>query len=557
MRSDEGQRVGALVLVALAVAALSFVAFLPALKAGFVNWDDDVNFLLNKSYRGLSLEHLKWMFTTFHLGPYQPLSWMTLGLDYTLWGMDPRGYHLTSLIIHSLNAGVVTMVAAALFGRALGLKTRPKSSPGAERGLVTFAAFATALLYAVHPLRVESVAWVTERRDVLSGLFFSLAVWAYVATPRRPRAAFAAWVLSLLSKATGVTLPFLLLILDVYPLRRLPGNPRHWLRPAHRQVLVEKIPYFVVALCFGVLALVAQGRAGALETIANFGLIERFGVMTFAIAFYVLKMVVPFALSPKYELPDNFNPVGPAVLIAGAFIILASLFAFRARKSHPAILAAWIAYLVLVLPISGVARAGNVLAADRYTYLAALPLTLLAGSCLLGGIRFGNPSGKPSRASTGSFGRVAALTVAAFLGLLTFKQTRIWNDSISLWSHARQFNPRSTSMSLSLAYAFVEADRLTEAEQIYRDLLERDRSLADARYNFGMLLYKQNRTAEAESEFARLTHEAPNFADGHYGLGIVHMLQGRTDQARMEMEQVLRLQPGHEGARKALQEMER
>src|SRR5512138_224970 len=183
-----------------------------------------MNFTDNPSYRGLSPSHLRWMFTTFHGGHWQPLSWMTLGLDYTLWGMNPLGYHLTNVLLHAVNALLVYRLIAVLVP-----------------GVGARAAAVGALLFAIHPLRVESVAWVTERRDVLSGLFL-LTVLAYVRYVRARDAgqpwgipfglSLACFALSLLAKAWGVTLPLVLLVLDVYPLRRF--SPR---------ALLEKVPY--------------------------------------------------------------------------------------------------------------------------------------------------------------------------------------------------------------------------------------------------------------------------------------------------------------------------
>ena len=208
---------------ALLVVATS-VAFLPTLENGFVNFDDIENFLNNRSYRGLGPAQLKWMFTTWNLGGLIPLTWVTLGLDYLIWGMDPAGYHLTSLVLHVLTALVLYFVLLRLLRVAQG--------PG-ERDLTALylGALFGALLFSVHPLRVESVAWVTERRDVLSGLFSLLTVLAYLRAwdTRAGQRLGRTWLLlslglfacALLSKAMAVTLPFVLLLLDLYPLRRL------------------------------------------------------------------------------------------------------------------------------------------------------------------------------------------------------------------------------------------------------------------------------------------------------------------------------------------------
>src|SRR2546426_882330 len=232
-------------LVPVLITLVTFTAFLPALQNRFVTWDDEKNFLDNPHYRGLGWTQLRWMWTT-HLGHYIPLTWMTLGLDYLLWGMNPLGYHLTNLLLHAANAVVFFFVVRRLLTRAL-------PSP-AERGhaLTVSAGFAS-LVFAIHPLRVESVAWVTERRDVLSGLFYLVTILLYLrASERGERGRGWYWgtvglfACALLSKAMAVSVPVVLLILDVYPLRRLGGSTGWWSEPA-RRVYVEKIPFVLLA----------------------------------------------------------------------------------------------------------------------------------------------------------------------------------------------------------------------------------------------------------------------------------------------------------------------
>src|SRR5437773_1918820 len=243
-------------LVPVLIALVTVAAFLPALQNQFVSWDDDENFLDNPHYRGLGWSPLRWMWTT-HQSHYITLTWMTLGLDYLLWGMNPFGYHLTSLLLHAANAVLFFFVVRRLLTRAL-----PSSS---ERGhALTVSAGVAALVFAIHPLRVESVAWVTERRDVLSGLFYLLTLLVYLrACERGERGrgwywlSVAAFVCALLSKSMVVNLPIVLLILDVYPLRRLGGAVGWWSEPA-RRVCVVTFPTGLLAAAAMAIALSAQ-----------------------------------------------------------------------------------------------------------------------------------------------------------------------------------------------------------------------------------------------------------------------------------------------------------
>jgi 4-amino-4-deoxy-L-arabinose transferase-like glycosyltransferase len=226
---------------------LTLAAFLGVLQNGFVNWDDPVNFLDNPRYRGLGVSQLAWMFTTFHMGHYIPLTWLTLGADYLVWGMNPKGYHLTSLLFHVATALCVYAVVRRLLARAL-----PARTSAAD---VALGAAMAALFFSLHPLRVESVAWVTARRDVVSGLFFMLTLLSWLKSIDASRAAKLRWYgaslvffgCALLSKALAVGLPLVLVVLDVYPLRRLGGAGGWRVRgdrdPLLLDVWIEKVPY--------------------------------------------------------------------------------------------------------------------------------------------------------------------------------------------------------------------------------------------------------------------------------------------------------------------------
>src|SRR5216117_3621169 len=286
-------------LAPLLVALFTLAAFLPALQNQFVNWDDKDNFLDNPHYRGLGWIHLWWMWTT-HLGHYIPLTWMTLGLDYLLWGMNPLGYHLTNLLLHAANAVVFFFVVRRLLTLAL-------PSPSERGHALAVSAGVAALVFAIHPLRVESVAWVTERRDVLSGLFYLSAILLYLrACERGARGrgwywlAVAVFGCALLSKSMVVNLPVVLLILDVYPLRRLGGAIGWWSEPA-RRIYVEKIPFVLLAAAAAAIAVMAQLSKSAMISLAQLSMPGRLAISAYGLSFYLWKMVVPVNLSPFYE----------------------------------------------------------------------------------------------------------------------------------------------------------------------------------------------------------------------------------------------------------------
>src|SRR5437899_1214635 len=274
-------------LVPVLIALVTFAAFLPTLNNQFVDWDDQRNFLENPHYRGLAWTHLRWMWTT-HQGHYIPLTWMTLGLDYLLWGMNPLGYHLTNLLLHAANAAVFFFVVRRILTLAL-------PSPS-ERGhaLAVSAGFA-ALVFAIHPLRVESVAWATGLRDVLSGLFYLVAILLYLrACKQGARGRGWYWLsvavfgCALLSKSMVVNLPVVLLILDVYLLRRLGGFVGWWSGPA-RRVYVEKIPFVFLAAAASAVALMAQLSVHTVTSLAQLSVPGRLAVSAYGLSLYLWK----------------------------------------------------------------------------------------------------------------------------------------------------------------------------------------------------------------------------------------------------------------------------
>ena len=424
-------------LPAAAVIALTLVAFLPVLGNGFIpNWDDALNFLDNPHYRGLGPAQLRWMFTTFHAGHYIPLTWLSLGLDYLLWGLRPGGYHLTSLLLHTATALAFYFVSLRLLRLAL----PPATTPAALR----WGAALAALLFAVHPLRVESVAWATERRDVLSGLFYVLALLCYLkAFDPAPAArlrlplwyglTLACFAAAVLSKSIAVTLPVTLLVLDVYPLRRL-GGPAGWRAP---RPWLEKLPFFALSAAVAAVAFLAMLPLGNALSVADMGLGLRVFLSVYGLAFYLFKTVLPLDLSPLYPVFVTITWWHFAV-VAGT-----ALVAVLMRRRWPAFTAVWLVYAITLAPVLGFFHNGPQAVADRYSYLACLGWALLAG----GAVAWSWSGARVVRA-------VAAIIVVVLV-MLTAQQVRVWRDSVSLWSYAVALEPGNRIARINLGGAHV------------------------------------------------------------------------------------------------------
>lgn len=504
-------------LVPLTFAAVTALAFLPALHAGFVTWDDDRNFTDNLAYRGLGATQLHWMWTTFHMGHYVPISWMTLGLDYVLWGMDARGYHLTNVVIHAACAAAVFVVARRILALAA-----PGYAGDARR--LTFAAGASALLWSVHPLRVESVAWITERRDVLSGLFYVLAVWCYLrfieARQRRwYGVAVVAFVAALLSKASAMTLPAVLLAINVFPLRRITSARAAFTRAA-AAVYRELAPFVVLSVGAASLSLVA------LHPPAQLAIAGKLAVSAWSLQYYFTKTIFPTALTPLLEMPRHVDAFAPRYLIAYVVVVVAcAAVAILWRRARGAGVALAV-FLVVLLPTLGFVQNGPQIAADRYTYQAAPALALLAGAGILLA---------PQR-WYGAVRGLAAIAIAAF-GAATWIQCGVWKDSITLWSRIVAIDPGSPIGNVGIGGELARQGRFAEAVPHYQRAIAVGPAYPEAHNNLGVALTRLGRPADAVAEFAQAIALKPAYAEAFSNRGNAHMQLGDTAAALADFRQ--------------------
>jgi protein O-mannosyl-transferase len=577
----ESRREGVLLNVAIPIliSVVTLAVFSPVLDAGFVNWDDDANFLENPNYRGLGWPQLRWMFTTFYGGHYQPLAWVTFGLDYWLWGMNPFGYHLTNLILHVANALLVYFLALRLLNTVFPSLT-------ADRDLwLSISAGLTALLFALHPLRVESVAWATERRDVLSGFFIFSSVLCYLRAVQLPSPERIRWMavalglfaLSLLSKAIGITLPAVLLILDLYPLKRLYDPNKNGLLAMRRDVLLEKVPFVLLALSSALVAVTAQG--GVMRTLSDHGLGARIAQAVFGLAFYLWKTLVPLGLSPIYEMPENFNPLEWRFLVSGFLVVGITISLFVLRRRWPAGLSAWLCYGFVLAPVLGVAQSGPQMVADRYSYLSCLSWAVLGGA----GFYYFSQSRLIYSAILRSFVTGGVITVLAILGMLTWQQAQIWQSSERLWRHALSvtenthfrasvahnnlgvvlmlqgqlddaiqhfrrslaINPVSSDAYNNLGHSFFRKTQWSESAKYYRQAIQIDPSDAQAYYNLGNALTRNNRPDEALRAYRESARLNSTDARPHYNIGTILARRNELDDAVRSFREAIRLDPNY------------
>ena len=528
----------------LLVSALAILPFLPTLGGQFLNWDDGINFVINPGFRGLGWTQIRWMFTTTLLGHWVPLTWLSLGVNYALGGLDPWGYHLGNLLLHAANAALFYVIAQRLLAAAW---------EAAAPALIGGAVFA-ALLFDVYPLRVESVAWITERRDLLSGLFFLAAVWAYLravwdAPAPRPgwRAlSLAAFTAALLSKASTLMLPAVLLLLDVYPLGRRARGLRALVR--------EKVAYFALAALAAAVALLALRSGWAMTSYEDVGLLGRLALMTYSFTFYPWRWLWPLGLSPMYELPVTVSPFEWRFLLPLAAFpaITAALYALRRR---PAGMTAWVYSALMVLPVSGATHAGFQLAADRYSYLSGLGFAVLAGGTVVLAQRAAG-SGRLRRGLAAALAATAVVVVAV-LGAGAWRQSRVWHDSETLWRWAVSVDPACALCHNNLGSALAVGApsnpiAVAEAETHFRRAIALRPERDEPYNNLGGTLALQGRFDEAEAAFREFLSRRPNVGSAAAALGSIYVRQGRFDEAIPLLRRGLSLDPRLEGARREL-----
>lgn len=401
---------------------LAFLFYIPSLNNYFVNWDDPI---FVKNHPQIQAMDISWMLTSLHSANWVPLALFSHAIDFAIWGTNPMGHHLTSILFHAIDSTLVFVLVVILTGVSNNSEIDAKAIIG---GLVA------AILFALHPVHVESVSWIAERRDVLSAFFFILSIICYIKYASGNKVfqyllSILFFALAIMSKPMAVTLPVVLLMLDFYPLERFPKKLPKW------QVLAEKIPFFIISIITSLIAVWTQKNSDALSSLDVFPFIERALVAVRAIAFYLYKTVLPFDLLPYYDRPQTIGLSNYEFIAAFALVVAITIFsiitAIRGRKIF---LAVWLYFWVTLLPVIGLVQVGRQAAADRYMYLPSLGLFILVGvGCAACFLTF---SGYKKYIFSG----VVVIAILC-LGALTVRQQAIWKDSVTLWTYQIEKDP--------------------------------------------------------------------------------------------------------------------
>ena len=546
--------------IAILLFALVVGTFLPALRHGFVSFDDNVYVYENaRVQQGLSWDNLRWAFTTLDAGFWHPLTWLSLLLDGQLFGLRPGGYHLTSLLLHAAN----TVLLFVLFRRMTG---------------ATWRSALVAALFGLHPLHVEPVAWAADRKDLLCALFWMLALLMYVryaqtAEGRRKNAecriqneasrithqasrithhasrithhpsryyvlALLFFACGLMSKTMVVTLPLILLLLDYWPLGRLSFPPLHHSTTPPLRLIWEKLPFLAAAFVCGLLTLRAEKGVGALATDAALTGSERLANAALSYVRYLGQTVWPGGFAVYYPYPAEFS-LWP-VVGAGLLLLTISAVLLWAAARRPCLAFGWVWYVVTLLPVIGLIQVGSHSHADRYAYVPLIGVfTLLV---------WGAHELTRRWRYQAVISSAAAVLVISLCVVLSRHQLGYWQDSETLLRHAIAVTQDNEPMHNNLGTVLVEQGRLDEAIGQFREAIRLNPDSAGVHDNLGAALARQGKLAEAVSQLREAIRLDPACADAHNNLGAVLGRQGRLDEAIGHLQTAIKLTPGDAGA---------
>lgn len=499
--------------IVTALVAAALAVFLQCAWHDFLNFDDDIYVYENFRVKtGLTWDNALWAFVAPRIGHWHPLTWWSLMLDNSWYGLWPGGFHLTSLALH-LAAGLLLY----RFLRRATLATGPSA--------------AVAFLFLVHPLHVEPVAWIASRKDVLSGACLMAALLAYIQYVRRPTAIRYSWVvlwyvLGIMAKSMLMTFPVLLLLLDYWPLGR-------W-RGAWKSCLIEKTPLFLIAILSSAIALRAGYGFDAIGTSDNYPLAVRLANTPVNYAIYLWRTVWPAGLAPNYPLLRGFRP-WPELFAAPILLLAVTAGVWAGREKRPYLLIGWLWFLVAMFPVSGVVQVGGHATADRYTYVPLIGIFIMAAW-----------TGKEvldASPRLRSIGHAVCGVIAVVLVVLSIRQTHFWRTPVELWRHTLEVTRFNDKAMLNLGNELLARGQYDEAAAQYQNLLRLKPDDVDAQINVAKTCAMQGQTQEAMRQLQETVSRTPGSSRAHLEIGRLHLKLGNLQAALPELAASVHLKP--------------
>ena len=530
--------------LAAAIAVITFAVYLPSLRNDFVEWDDSTYIIENPFIRSFNMTFLRRAFFEFYASNWHPLTWVSHALDYAIWGLNPLGHHLTSIILHAVNTFIVVLLIMSLMETLVGTKGIGKSVFSDERAVFITGGVA-GLLFGLHPLHVESVAWIAERKDLLCALFFLLSMTWYVryrrleeneGAQRHSRSIFferhyllslGFFVLALLSKPMAVTLPVIFLIVDWNPFERIRSLK------TFLTALLEKVPFLALSLISSILTVLAQRAGGAVTSVEETPILTRVFVAAKSLVAYIWKMIMPLNLIPYYPYPENLSPLSFEYLLAVALVVGISVICamIAKKKKQNLLLSVWGYYVISLLPVIGLIQVGGQSMADRYTYLPSIGPFFLMGLVAAWGLMKMN-SLTQGRVIITVMSAVIALFLLTSLSYLTFEQMAIWRNSMDLWNYVIEKETEKVPLVYySRGISLKKTGQRVKAGEDFDMAIALDRSYYRA-YNHRGMLYGEDGSLDTAIEyFNKSIAINPNYANAYANRGFTYALKGQYDRA--------------------------
>lgn len=565
--------------ICLCIALLTFAVYGQVKDHAFIDFDDYEYITENPHVRsGLTIDNIVWAFTSYHSNNWHPLTWISHMLDVQIFGLNPAGHHLVNVILHIINSLLLLFLLRRMTG-------------------ALWPSALAAALFALHPLHVESVAWAAERKDVLSTFFWLLTTWMYIRYTDFPdwkhySLVILLFTLGLMAKQMLVTLPFVLLLLDYWPLRRIAGMGQQQ-APISR-LIVEKIPLFALAMIAGIIVFVVQQQSGVLYSLIPFPFQIRLENALVSYVGYIGKMFWPVNLAVFYPHPLHSLALWKVLGAAGLLIAFSAAVIWKGRR-YPYLITGWFWYLGTLVPVIGLVQVGVQAMADRYTYIPLIGLFIMiawggrdlvlflarqqvigtkcdqsAGAVLspgrpektrkLGtGSHFSGKDVNPSPISAELFipGRIIfalAMAVLLILSFLTWKQVGYWRDNVTLYDHAARVVPDNYWASNNLGAALASRGQIDAAMTWFAESLKIMPYYPGANQNMAVALYKQGRYEEAVPLLERALKLQPRNPELHITLGAVLLKMNRNAEAAAHFQEALDLRPGDNNAAAGLRE---
>jgi tetratricopeptide (TPR) repeat protein len=517
-------------IICLFLVVATLAVYWQVLDNDFVIYDDDVYVTENTHvHKGVTFDSLTWAFTSSNATNWHPLTWISHMIDCQLYGLNSRGHHLTSLLFHVANTLLLLLILARMTG-------------------ALWQSSFVAALFALHPLHVESVAWVAERKDVLSTFFMMLTIWAYILYVKKGKVkryllVVLFFMLGLMSKPMLVTLPFILLMLDFWPLGRLcllhdtrnvvTGQHTNE-RPDIFRLVLEKVPFFALAVGSSVVTFIVQERGGAMQLVETYSIQTRIINPFVAYTEYMLNMIWPVKLAVLYPHPGNSLLLWKGVA-AGLALVLITILVIRKARKIPYLAVGWLWYVVTLIPVIGIVQVGPQAMADRYTYITLIGLFVIIAW------------GAKDLLSKWLHRKIWLGTLAAIilpvLIVLTWKQVQYWENSITLFKHTLKHTSNNFVIRNNLGIVLRKQGRTEEAIKHYFQALRSNPDYALAHYNLGNAYAEQGKTKKAIEAFKQAIRINPDYAQAHYNLGVAYAGSGKYKKAIEIFLQAIRVNP--------------